>query len=77
MPRNVRNSWVDLSVDGRSDIGTGPVSADGGMSAHFKVRDNGRVVNSVSVETGEWRGKLFLRVFDPDGKLLFEHETVR
>jgi len=77
MPRNVRNSWVDLSVDGRNDIGTGPRSADGGMTAHFSVRDQGSIVSSVTVETGEWRGKLFLRVFDPDGKLIFEHETAR
>jgi len=78
MPRNVRNSWVDLSVDGRSDIGTGPASADGEMAARFFVRDKGNVVKSVTVLTLVLSdGSLLLRVYGPDNNLLFEHETVR
>lgn len=30
MPRCVRPFWVDLSVDGRNDIGTGPRDNAGG-----------------------------------------------
>jgi hypothetical protein len=79
MPRNVRNSWVDLSVDGRAnDIGTGPRSSDGGMVAYFKVRDKGRVVNSVTVDCVACSdGTLYLRVFAPGEGCVFEHKTER
>ena len=78
MPRNTRNSWVDLSVDGRSDIGTGPRSKDGELIARFYVRDQGRVVSSVTVETRANRdGSLSLRVFAPGEGCIFEHKTVR
>ena len=74
MPRNVRNSWIDLSVDGRSDIGTGPVSAEGEMCARFRVRDKGGIVESVTVTTMTTvSGNLFLFVHDPDGNLIFTH----
>ena len=78
MPRNVRNSWVDLSVDGRSDIGTGPRSSDGEMYARFYVRDDGRIVGSVTVETIALNdGRLSLRVFAPNGACVYKQDTQR
>lgn len=77
-PRNVRNAWMNAQIDGRSPIATGPVSADGQMQVRFFVRDNGRVIPSVRIETLATRdGRLMLRVFAPAGTLLFEHETTR
>ena len=78
MPRNVRNSWVDLSVDGRNDIGTGPRAFDGEMRADFYVRDKGAIVPSITVETVACSdGTLYLRVFAPGEGCIFEHKTER
>ena len=79
MPRNVRNSWVDLVVDGReATIGTGPRSKDGRMTAQFYVRDDGCVERSVRVSTHvDHDGSLRLSVFDPDGNCIFDHRTQR
>lgn len=66
MPRNVRNFWHNLVVDGRStDIGTGPVSKDGGFSQTMLIRHEGRVVTAVLVEgrpTRDGRLRLSLHV---------------
>jgi hypothetical protein len=44
MPRNVRNFWIELSVDGRkSRIETGPSRKDGGFSMTVRVRENGGI----------------------------------
>ena len=76
MPRNVRPSWVDLSVDGRNnDIGTGPRRKDGTISARFFVRDKGMVSRSVRVETYSTGNKHELRVFDEKGNLIHTHIT--
>jgi len=78
MPRNTRNSWVELSVDGRSGIGTGPRAKDGEMTARFYVRDKGTIVSSVTVETVALSdGTLYLRVFAPGQGYIFEQETQR
>ena len=43
MPRNVRNFWLDLDVDGRSRIETGPRSKDGGFRLTILIRDAGGI----------------------------------
>lgn len=40
-PRNVRNFWVDLNVDGHTAIATGPKPATGGFEQTILVRSNG------------------------------------
>lgn len=51
MPKNVRPSWIDLSVDGRkTNGGTGPKSRDGSMNACFSVRSKGDVLPLLDVE---------------------------
>ena len=43
-PRNVRNFWIDLDVDGRSNsVGTGPIAKDGGFSMTISIRENGKI----------------------------------
>lgn len=55
MPRNVRNFWLELSVDGkRTDVATGPVSKDGGFQLTIKQRDDGGIVRAMTV-TGRAR----------------------
>jgi hypothetical protein len=50
MPRNVRNFWIDVNVDGReSAIGTGPRAKDGGMNASFYIRSEGDVEHAFYV----------------------------
>lgn len=50
MPRNVRNFWIEVNVDGRkSRIATGPIRKDGGFQIVIKQRDRGGVVDSFEV----------------------------
>lgn len=77
MPRNVRNFWVDLDVDGRSRVGTGPQRHDGGIDLHLYVRDRGAVIDSFRIAGRSISGKLYLTVFGPDGREVAEHVTER
>lgn len=44
MPRNVRNFFLELEVDGRkSTIRTGPVSKGGGFSLTIRIRESGDI----------------------------------
>ena len=78
MPRNVRNFWVDLAVDGRSDIGTGPAAKDGGLIATFKMRNDGDVEYALMV-VGKARpdGSLLLMVQAPGQGIVYQYETER
>ena len=40
---HVRNFWVDLLVDGRCKVATGPRSADGGFSLVVLMREEGSI----------------------------------
>jgi hypothetical protein len=43
-PRNVRNFWIEGSVDGlKKDISTGPKSANGGFHLTISMRENGEI----------------------------------
>lgn len=78
MPRFVRNSWVDIDVDGwASSIGRGPRRKDGTMSAKFFVRNSGSVRRSITVQTFVDGNRLTLEVRDPQGNVIFRQETER
>jgi len=48
MPRNVRNFWIELEVDGKkTKIATGPVSKGGGFSLTVKMRDRGEIITAL------------------------------
>lgn len=66
MPRNVRPSWIDLSVDGRTDISTGPRSRHGELSAILSVREDGSVLRLLDIDAiGSQDGKtVLIRVTD-------------
>jgi len=60
MPRNVRNFWLELEVDGKkTPVATGPVAKDGGFQMIIRQRDNGEVTKA-----GELHGRV-----DQDGNL--------
>lgn len=51
MPRNVRNFWLELEVDGkRTPVATGPVAEDGGFLLVLKIRNAGQVVYAGQLE---------------------------
>lgn len=44
MPRNTRNFWLTLNVDGRATpIETGPAAADGGFDLTVLMREDGAI----------------------------------
>lgn len=48
MPRNVRNFWVELDVDGsKTHVATGPKSSGGGFTMTVLIREKGDISNKV------------------------------
>jgi hypothetical protein len=73
MPRNVRNFWLSLSVDGkRTKVETGPVSKSGGFDLEIRMRDRGGITYAGTL-TGQadGHGNLSLR-FSPKVATLTE-----
>lgn len=67
MPRNVRNFWIDVDVDGRRErLSGGPVSKDGGFEATIYMRDAGEVRRAVEIRGYEHNGELRLWVREAD-----------
>ena len=82
MPRNVRNFWVTLGVDGRkSEIAAGPVRGDGGIELLIEIRENGTISNKrLRIDGSCVDGNISLRVRGVDGiDTIFDHAvtTVR
>lgn len=78
MPRNVRNFWVELEVDGRKQraMATGPRNADGGFSLRIYQRDNGQVAGPFVTIYGDVdNGKLVLRGLLPVEKVRMDALT--
>lgn len=49
-PRNVRNFWCEVQVDGKTTpIAFGPQNKDGGLALTIKMRDNGESVTVATV----------------------------
>lgn len=66
MPRNVRNFWLELTVDGKtSRVETGPQSKDGGFQLTIKMRDEGDITIAASIVGVATDGKLAL-MFRPE-----------
>lgn len=82
MPRNVRNFWIDLAVDGKQErIETGPRSKDGGFNLVILVRENGSISDKrVYIEGRVIGDKLRIDATvengqrDCDGRLVLETE---
>ena len=74
MPRNVRNFWIELSVDGRdSRVETGPVRKDGGFDMTIRIREGKSISDRLMRISGtaDDEGKLMLQaVTNQNGQLL-------
>lgn len=76
MPRNVRNFWIELWVDGRkTKIATGPVRKSGGFKLKVFQRNRGEIVEVVSLDGMASEGALWISGF-VDGQEIFK-ETRR
>ena len=77
MPRNVRNFWIDLEVDGRTRVQTGPREKDGGFTSTIYIRDKGSVQAALHVRGREMGGTLRLEI-EPlvqwDGEITIQTE---
>lgn len=78
MPRNVRNFWIDLSVDGNSSrVETGPRAKDGGFNMTILIRDKGGVERAMEVSghaLSDGRLRLVARVSGQPAELTVETE---
>jgi hypothetical protein len=77
MPRNVRNFWLELDVDGRSKVATGPRSKDGGFELNVLMRDGGDVKKAVRLVGNALEdGTLELHILPFDGEdIVIETES--
>ena len=71
MPRNVRNFWIELEVDGKKHkVATGPRRSDGGFTMTIKVRENGEVSNRRIYISGKTDGEInVVTIETPDGSI--------
>lgn len=77
MPRNVRNFWLELRVDGRATvIQAGPRAKNGGFHLTIKQRDEGNIVTSMIV-TGIVTERGHLQVRASRGAASVAYETSR
>ena len=69
-PRNVRNFWIEASIDGRvSTFAGGPKASNGGFYLTVKQRSNGDIAKALAVQgfVGvEGDLHLVVRTFWPD-----------
>lgn len=64
--RNIRNFWLDIDIDGRSSIGTGPKAKDGGFKVTVYVRDKNEISPRKIILTGyaSYKGGLVVTIKD-------------
>lgn len=79
MPRNVRNFWLQLSVDGReTKVETGPQSKDGGFDLEILMRNRGEIERPIRVMgIAREDGSLELLVLDRKTNKKIEIRTER
>ena len=69
-PRNVRNFWLDLDVDGRNPIATGPRSSLGGFCPRIFMREAGKSVYMGNLVGTEANGILELEWSNEEGAVI-------
>lgn len=51
MPRNVRNFWIEVEIDGRTTkLAGGPQSKDGGFVLTIKQRSKGSIIEPLHIQ---------------------------
>jgi hypothetical protein len=70
MPRNVRNFWVSLAIDGRKEeVATGPRRGDGGIEILVEIREEGYISKKrLRIDGSCVDGQLTLDVRGMDGE---------
>lgn len=76
MPRNVRNFWLNITIDGKkTDIGAGPRSRSGGFRCQVLQRADGEIHREELIVEGIPRdGLLELKVW-VGGDVIFKRTT--
>ena len=70
-PRNVRNFWIEVDVDGRQEkIAAGPKGKDGGMEIQLHQRDYGGVSHVLSIWCHSNRDGLLVTEIQPRMKFV-------
>lgn len=70
MPRNVRNFWIELNIDGKkTQIATGPIRKDGGFSLSIKMRDRGEILRAGTITGDVLPGERLSLVADLRGEI--------
>lgn len=78
MPRNVRNFWIEIDVDGRKErIAAGPVNKDGGFALNIKQRKNGEIINAVTITGQIFSDGTIVTVGETTNGQTFRVETAR
>ncbi len=68
MPKNVRNFWLNLTVDGKKEpVATGPRGAEGGFVLNVYQRDQGEVADAGQLQGDYVDGELWLTWTSADG----------
>lgn len=77
MPRNVRNFWITLDVDGKkSKVATGPRNRNGGFECIIKMRSEGQIFEEDIVIQGIVRnGLLTLNIYTDRTEPIFSRTT--
>lgn len=76
MPRNTRNFWLNINVDGRkAKVGTGPRSRSGGFRCQVLQRADGAIHHDdVTIEGINRDGLLELKIW-VGGDVIFKRTT--
>lgn len=77
MPRNVRNFWITLEVDGKKmPIATGPRKRNGGFEATIKMRSEGQIFEEdIKIQGIVRNGLLTLNIYGADNEPIFSRTT--
>jgi hypothetical protein len=72
MPRNVRNFWIELEVDGKKEpVASGPRSKDGGFRLDILQRSKGTITRALSVSGRvDSTGRLVLNAYTVDNQVV-------
>jgi hypothetical protein len=76
MPRNVRNFWITLDVDGsKKKVATGPRNRDGGFSCRVQMRSDGSILEDELVIEGRNKNGLLKLTIFIKGEAIFSRTT--
>lgn len=77
--RNIRNFWVEGTIDGRESRMTGgPISKTGGLNLTIYQRENNAITTAFEIECkATYSGTLVTSIFDGNGNKLYSFTTRR